>query len=177
MVSKPYLKREASKSLVSYDLSSDEYDSDADPEFVVSETESIQNDSPNIETPRARWKNVNMQNWKSKKPKKMRSECKPYTTKTGIKPAKTPKPIDCKKIPVAGRGRPHVQPYILKPAYSQQLQILEQKKKDLIKLCDTGLIPEELQNWYRNIPSRSNPQEEERAPEPEADEDSDFEEN
>ncbi|XP_072399196.1 uncharacterized protein [Diabrotica undecimpunctata] len=88
------------KSLVSYDLTSDEYDSDADPEYTVSEGNSKDSEVNEIvpESPvKPRWRKADTHNWKANQIKTLRSECKPYVTKTGLKAAKAPKSIDCSK--------------------------------------------------------------------------------
>ncbi|KAL1491869.1 hypothetical protein ABEB36_012398 [Hypothenemus hampei] len=41
----------------------------------------------------------------------------------------------------------------LKKCYSERLPISEKKKKDLLKLCKTGVIPYEYHSWYMNLPS------------------------
>lgn len=51
-----------------------------------------------------------------------------------------------------GRGRPHKDSQ-LTLAYSSHIPISSAKKKDLTHLCDTNIIPEELQPWYRTSPS------------------------
>lgn len=76
----------------------------------------------------------------------------------------------------SNRGRPRSYDNCfppLVPAYSAQLQVNKAKKKDLIQLCDKGIIPEEVQQWYRNIPSLETS--DERAPEPCIDDTSDEE--
>lgn len=40
----------------------------------------------------------------------------------------------------------------LKQAYNAVLPISMQKKNDLVKLCRSGLIPDELHDWYKNLP-------------------------
>lgn len=80
-----------------------------------------------------------------------------------------------KRVYAKGRGRPRRETYTLKPAYPQNLPITKKKKADLIKLCDKNIIPEELQAWYKNLPSM-NEELEEIAPEPAADE-NDYEED
>lgn len=57
-----------------------------------------------------------------------------------------------KKICVHGRGRP---PNVLAPIhiYENELPISEAKKKDLLKLCASGVIPVELHQWYKNLPT------------------------
>lgn len=53
---------------------------------------------------------------------------------------------------VYGRGRPRK---LLAPTqiYENELPISEAKKKDLLKLCASGVIPVELHQWYKNLPT------------------------
>lgn len=203
MVSKSYHKREASKSLVSYELSSDEYDFDAD-QFVVSETESNLKLFAHHKDSKGSKEECHHEKLEIQKDQKLRYECKPHPTKAGIKPAKTPKPdcskyrlnvgtqnfskddryelcktywaleaykhqndfiieyvktetpkrrkvgarkqtnqilfsivshnSDIKKIPVAGRGRPHVQLIVLKPLILNNCKLLNKKKRHFVTL-------------------------------------------
>ncbi|KAJ2950557.1 hypothetical protein O0L34_g8802 [Tuta absoluta] len=65
------------------------------------------------------------------------------------------------------------EPPLLKQLYDRQLPITEAKKKDLLKLCKTGTIPEELHGWYSSL--RTEEDEVDRIPEPATEEDSETE--
>lgn len=60
-----------------------------------------------------------------------------------------------KKIDIQQRSRrnPITQNVELKQAYNAILPISIQKKNDLLKLCRSGLIPDELHDWYKNLPA------------------------
>ena len=55
---------------------------------------------------------------------------------------------------VFGRGRPPkmdtVKPVV---AYKSQLPVTKSKYDDLVKLCRSGVIPQELHGWYENLPT------------------------
>ncbi|KAI5646050.1 hypothetical protein NE865_01943 [Phthorimaea operculella] len=61
---------------------------------------------------------------------------------------------------------------ILKQLYEDRLPISEAKKKDLVKLCTTKVIPEELHGWYRSLASTADT--DERIPEPDVNEESEY---
>lgn len=65
------------------------------------------------------------------------------------------------------RGRP-VKP-TLGQLYSERLSISEVKQKDLLKLCSSGVIPNEYHPWYQAIPSTTS-KKDDRIPEPNIDE-------
>ncbi|KAF6213954.1 hypothetical protein GE061_011682 [Apolygus lucorum] len=57
-----------------------------------------------------------------------------------------------KTIAVFGVGRPPALPMSLSPLYKQQQEITAKKKKDLMKLCTQGAIPEQCHHWYMQLP-------------------------
>jgi len=59
--------------------------------------------------------------------------------------------------------------YILKPRYNAQIPI-SAAKKDLIFLCEKGVIRAEFHDFYRNLPSA--PSKKDRLPQPDANEES-----
>lgn len=75
---------------------------------------------------------------------------------------------DYKKVNVAGRGSSK-KSATLKSAYNNLLPISSAKKADLVKLCDSRLIPEEIIPWYKQLPV-VNMGKHERLPEPSNDE-------
>lgn len=75
-----------------------------------------------------------------------------------------------KKLFVFGRGRPPIiNPLHLSNLYKKELPITQLKKRDLMKLCNTGVIPTEYHTWYNSLSERS---ETDRTPEPNFDSDS-----
>lgn len=55
-------------------------------------------------------------------------------------------------LPVTGKGRPRLVTELPK-MYSNPLPISDLKKRDLLKLCRTGVIPDEFHGWYRDLPT------------------------
>lgn len=53
---------------------------------------------------------------------------------------------------------------ILKQLYEDRLPVSEAKKKDLVKICTTGVIPKELHGWFKSLASTADMHE--RIPEP-----------
>lgn len=60
---------------------------------------------------------------------------------------------DYVRIHVKGRGRPFTMPENLKRLYMNVIPISNEKKNDLLRLCTSGVIPQELHAWYRSLPS------------------------
>lgn len=75
-------------------------------------------------------------------------------------------------INVNGRGRPTTLPN-LSNMYNNPLPISSQKYKDLLRLCETKVIPEEFHAWYKLLPVSNNTTMVDRAPEPAAESSSD----
>lgn len=57
-----------------------------------------------------------------------------------------------KTLIVRGRGRPTVMPNTLSSLYQGQLPVTEKKKTDLLKFCNTQVIPPEFHEWYKALP-------------------------
>lgn len=60
---------------------------------------------------------------------------------------------DYKAINILGRGRPQIEIPSLKSLYNSKIPISTAKKKDLMNLCRTEVIPEEYHGWYRELPA------------------------
>lgn len=75
----------------------------------------------------------------------------------------------------AGRGRRRTQTVELNPAYKNLLPLSAAKKGDILKLCNSGLIPEELIPWYKSLPSSSGASDS--VPEPSFDDSDESDEN
>ena len=57
-----------------------------------------------------------------------------------------------KNEPCGTQGkRPKPAVVILPKLYKTKLPITAGKKKDLVNLCDTGIVPEEHHDYYRNL--------------------------
>lgn len=77
-----------------------------------------------------------------------------------------------KKIHTSSRGRqPRITKEIIQPCYKTLLPLSKEKKKDLVKLCEKGIIPQELHPWYKSLPEASNKRD--CMPEPGVDDDED----
>lgn len=62
-----------------------------------------------------------------------------------------------KKIHTSSRGRQtQITKEIIQPCYKTLLPLSKEKKKDLVKLCEKGIIPLELHQWYKSLPEASN---------------------
>ncbi|CAH2105188.1 unnamed protein product [Euphydryas editha] len=64
------------------------------------------------------------------------------------------------KIETRSRGRRQVINIELNKLYSQPLPLTEAKCKDLIHLCNTGVIPKEYHRYFKNLKYSSNTYEE-----------------
>ena len=58
------------------------------------------------------------------------------------------------KVQSSTRGRPQQWPVKLVSLYTHKRPISEAKKKDLISLCESGIIPEECQGYYYSLPTK-----------------------
>ena len=56
-----------------------------------------------------------------------------------------------KMINTFGRGRAPKEVKLV-PSYSSRLPISKAKHADLMKLCRTSIIPQEVHAWYENLP-------------------------
>ena len=70
---------------------------------------------------------------------------------------------DFKRINVCRSGRAAL-PADLGQAYQTRIPISEAKKKDLVKLCTQLVIPPEMHEWYKSLPTTSRTKD--RLPEP-----------
>ena len=52
-------------------------------------------------------------------------------------------------------GHPNKSPDVIPFACNCQLSISSAKKKDLINLCEDGIIPAELHAWFKALPTSS----------------------
>ena len=60
----------------------------------------------------------------------------------------------CLTTPSARRRQPPLS-QIIKPRYTEKLPISEAKKRDLMSLCQPGVIPEDHHPFYTNLPTMS----------------------
>lgn len=60
------------------------------------------------------------------------------------------KPILCTE---SKRRRVGALPTAIGKLYKSELPISYTKKQDLLKLCQSGVIPEEFHGWYSSLPS------------------------
>ena len=58
------------------------------------------------------------------------------------------------KVQSSTRGRPQQWPVKLAALYTHKLPISEAKKKDLVSLCQSGIIPEDCQGYYYSLPTK-----------------------
>lgn len=54
-------------------------------------------------------------------------------------------------VSLQSRGRPSKTKLV--QLYKTTLPISEAKKKDLVKLCNSGVIPKEYHQWFKSLPS------------------------
>ena len=75
------------------------------------------------------------------------------------------------KVQSSTRGRPTQEMDGISFAYSSKLRISSQKKKDLVNLCDKGIIPQEFHSYYSSLQVSS--AKKDKIPSPGSDEESD----
>lgn len=85
----------------------------------------------------------------------------------------TPKEKQTRRSTRAKKTNHALEVPLLKQLYDRPLPISEAKKKDLLKLCKTGTIPEEFHGWYKSLRTEEN--EIDRVPETDVEEESEAE--
>ena len=63
---------------------------------------------------------------------------------------------ELKSVKVTGRGRPATMPSVIQKLYNSQLPISKEKKRDLMKMCHSNIVPKELYSWYESIKDSAN---------------------